>query len=102
MTTSDELRDLTERHIVYRYIGTGGRYLMGVPKRDLISEDLLGVYQREGITRADIEASGLYELVEYQTEVEPFCGASTGDGKHCSRKVKKWGERCYQHKEDKE
>ena len=52
---SDHTEELTE----YRYIGPG--YLNGVPARDLTVSDILEVYDREGITREQIEASGIYE-----------------------------------------
>jgi len=81
-------------HTVYRYVGPG--FLMGVPARDLTAADLLEVREREGVTRAVIEASGIYEPIS-AAEVPPFCGAPMGDGGRCKRRVACWGERCYQH-----
>jgi len=71
---------------------------MGIPARNLTAADLVEVEDREGVTREEIEKSGLYEAVDV-TEVEPFCGAPTGDGGRCRRRVGQWGERCYQHKD---
>jgi hypothetical protein len=88
------LSDLIAAHTVYRYVGPG--YLMGVPARDLTASDLLEVREREGVTRAVIEASGIYEPIS-AAEVPPFCGAPTGEGGRCKRRVERWGERCYQH-----
>ena len=83
-----------EPHTVYRYVGPG--YLMAVPARNLTAADLLEVREREGVTRAVIEASGIYEPIS-AAEVLPFCGALTGDGGRCKRRVEEWGQRCYQH-----
>jgi len=81
----------------YRYIGHGA-YLMGVPARDLSAADLLEVEEREAITAAAIEASGLYEPARWQ-EVQPFCGAVV-DGRRCWRAVVEWGARCEEHKQE--
>ena len=91
------LKELIEKHTAYSYIGDGA-YLMGVPARDLTEGDLAEILEREGLTREDVEASGLYERLE-QVEVEPFCGAELDGGRRCRRKVGRWGERCYQHEE---
>ena len=81
---------------VYRYVG-GGEYVMGVPARDLMPEDLIEVEEREGITEAEIVASGLYVPME-DVEVAPFCGAALGDGgERCREPVERWGERCEEH-----
>lgn len=82
-------------HTVYRYIGKG-RYLMAVPARDLTAADLADVQEREGITRATIEASGIYEPVRL-VEVAPFCGAALEDGGRCWEPVARWGDRCGKH-----
>jgi len=82
---------------VFRYVGDGA-YAMGVPARDLTRFDLVEIEQREGITEADVERTGLYVVVEV-VEVKPFCGAETASGGRCKRTVGAWGERCYQHQE---
>ena len=86
---------VTDAHIRYRYIGAG-RYLMAVPARDLTAADLIDVREREGITRATIELSGIYEPVRL-AEVEPFCGAGLEEGRRCWEPVARWGERCGEH-----
>lgn len=90
------MSDPTELGIAYRYVGEAGAYVMGVPARDLTEYDVWDVGQREGIDRGHIEASGLYEPVDW-VEVPPFCGARTADGGRCRHRVAAWGERCWQH-----
>jgi len=92
------VKRLTALHIAYRWIGPPDAYLNAVPSRDLTGADLVGLEEREGITAAVILQSGLYEPAEL-TEVAPFCGAATEDGRHCRRLVQSWGQRCWQHKE---
>lgn len=87
--------ELIDVYMAYKYIGKGA-FIMGVPARDLSEADLAEVLDREGITRAEIEASGLY-VPAGQDEVKPFCGEPTAAGGRCSRKVSAWGERCHQH-----
>lgn len=92
------MKDLTEKHIVFRWIGHSGSYLNAVPSRDLTAEDLVELEDREGIDSADIELSGLYELVS-MSEIASFCGAETEEGGRCRRPVQRWGLRCWQHQE---
>ena len=89
-------RALEERFITYRYIGPG--YMNGVPARDLYPADIADVERREHITRAQIEASGIYEPME-TAEVKPFCGAPLVGSGRCKREVAAWGMRCWQHLE---
>lgn len=90
--------EFIEKHTVYRYVGPG--YVVGIPARDLTEADLAGIWEREGLTRVDVEASGLY-VAEEMVEVTPFCGIPTADGSPCRRTVPCWGDYCFQHKEDK-
>lgn len=83
-------RELIEAHMVYRYVGPG--YLMGVPARDLTAADLLEVREREGVSRAEIEATGIYEPMNL-IEIEPFCGVEG-----CREPVGEWGEHCGAHR----
>lgn len=96
MADESQLSDLIDAHTVFRYQGPG--YMMGVPARDLTGQDLVDVLEREHISRAMIEASGLYRKVEL-VEVAPFCGAPLPNGGRCRRRVTDWGKRCYQHQE---
>lgn len=110
---------------VYRYVGEG-RYVMGLPARDLMPEDLAEVLAREGIGVDVVEGCGLY--VAERVEVEPFCGAAlaqealtppaeaagsplplrrgAGEGGKtfgeglCRKTVEEWGERCAEHREE--
>jgi len=79
----------------YRYIGPG--YLNGVPARDLTAADIIEVHDREGITRDQIEASGIYEWVRW-VEIKPFCGARMANGQRCRQRVPEWGDLCRQHR----
>ena len=88
------MNESTVSFIEYKYLGPG--YLASVPARDLTAADLVEVGEREGITREEIEASGVYEAVDV-VEVEPFCGAPTEKDGRCRRRVARWGARCYQH-----
>lgn len=97
MPNERRLSALIEKHTAYRYIAAGA-YVVGIPARDLTEADLAEILEREGLTRDDVEASGLYERLA-QVEVEPFCGAELEGGRRCRRKVGRWGERCYQHEE---
>lgn len=97
MNDKQQTNEAIAWHTVYRYVGPG--YLNAVPTRDLTGADLVEVQEREGIGRAEIEASGLYVAVD-AVEVEPFCGAPRADGGRCKRKVARWGLRCYQHEEE--
>jgi hypothetical protein len=83
-------------HTVYKFVGEAGQYLHAVPARDLTGADLVEVEEREGITAEEIECCGLYERVDWY-EVPPFCGAPTGAGGRCRRRVEQWGQRCWQH-----
>jgi len=58
--------------VVLEYLGTG--WVMGVPARDLTERDLDEVREREGITRDEIEGSGLYRVVGESSDEE------VGDG----------------------
>ena len=89
-------RQIFDAHIRFRYLGPG--YLMGVPARDLTAADLIDVLEREGVTAAEIEASGAYEPVNL-VEVQPFCGAALANGGRCWEPVACWGDRCEEHKE---
>lgn len=97
MQDEDRLKELIEKHTVFKYVGPG--YVIGIPARDLTEADLAGIWEREGLTEVEIMASGLYVRAEVM-EIEPFCGVMTSDGKPCSRKVARWGDFCYQHKEE--
>jgi hypothetical protein len=54
--------------IKLRWIGPRGRFLNAVPTRDLTARDLQELRAREGITEAEILASGLYEIIEDEEE----------------------------------
>jgi len=51
-----------------RWIGPRGRFLNAVPSRDLTARDLHELQAREGITEAEILASGLYERIEEESD----------------------------------
>ena len=77
--------------MVYRYVGLG--YVVGIPARDLTEADLAELAEREGITRKQVEATGIYEPVEY-VEVQPFCSEPD-----CEAAVANWGDKCSKHLE---
>ena len=93
-----------EPFMEYRYIGkrdANGHplgFIMGVPARDLYAPDVLCAQENQGVTRAQIEASVLYEPV-HLLEIAPMCGAELTDGGQCKRVVTAWGQRCWQHTE---
>jgi len=70
--------------------------MTGVPARDLMPEDLLEIEEREGIGVAELEASGLYVVME-DVEVAPFCGAALEGGGRCETRVSEWGQQCEEH-----
>ena len=89
----------------YKYIGhrdaSGhpSQFVMGIPARDLYPADIISMMQNQGVTRHDIEVSGIYEPVNL-AEIAPMCGATLQDGGTCKRAVESWGRRCWQHKTD--
>lgn len=89
--------DPIESHMVFRYIGDGG-FINGLPARDLYPKDLIKAERKEHITRAMVEASGMYEPTEY-FEIHPFCGAALERGR-CRKRVKAWGQKCPAHSEE--
>ena len=89
----------------------GKGWVMGIPARDLMPLDLVEIEEREGISREDVLATGLY-VEEAWGEGGAFCGqilrtTSEGGAKEdglgfgegrCREPVEQWGDRCEDHK----